>query len=254
MIDFADAPKGGAVLDIAHGSGESLALHLSAYPPPAHLHGLTSQRSETDDARQLLDSWPHTNTSIELFTASASYRAGKDLDHPLNPMRGFLGQPGDASGYEDDDEQQQVLQPGPPPYDLVYILDAIYHFPPAVPYFLASVFKVLRPGTGVVAFTDILPPPNVSNPLARLILPWVLSVPTRNLSNRPKSLSEYTELLQRIGFVDVKIEDWSEQVWSGFAGNLRQRSWPWQQVAKVVEAAERSGWKFVAVRGRSGAA
>lgn len=259
MIDFADAPSGGAILDIAHGSGESLALHLQANPSPTHLHGLTSLQAETDAARELLGRIPITNTSIELFTSSASYRAGKDFDHPLNPMRGFLGQQSrlleeDTTGYEDEDEQQDVLQvsAAPPPYDLVYILDAIYHFPPAVPYFLASVFKVLRPGVGVVAYTDIIPPAQVSNPLARLILPWVLSVPTRNIANRPANLEEYANLLEKIGYEDIRIEDWSDAVWKGFASNLRQRSWPWQQVAKVVEAADRTGWRFIAVRGRRG--
>jgi len=171
-------------------------------------------------------------------------------------MRGFLGRRFADSDIDDDpydsmdEEAERLPSTTPPPYDLVYVLDAIYHFPPAVPYFLASVIKVLRPGSGVIAYTDILPPPNVGALLGNLLLPPLLSVPARNLVSRPGSIQKYVELLNEIGYEDVVIEDWSGDVWNGFASNLRERGFLWRQVARFVEAADRSGWKFIAVRAK----
>lgn len=247
--------------DIAHGAGESLRLHLRSSTPPSYLHGLTSLPSESAQARALLDAIPHPNTSVQLFVSGASFRPGKDIDHPLNPMRGYLGKTStpdlndDVNGYEDEDEAQEVLKApaatgGPPPYDMVYILDAIYHFQPAVPHFLASALKVLRPGEGVIAYTDILPPPKVGNVLGHLILPPLLSVPARNIMSRPKDLDAYKELLVKIGYEDVRVEDWSKAVWPGFANDLRRRGLGWRLVAWVIGKAERAGWKFIAVRGQ----
>ena len=246
---------------MAHGAGESLKLHLSQIPPPNYLIGLTSQASETEAARRLVDSIPHPNTSVELITGSASYRPGKDLDHPLNPMRGYLGQQSPITHEDTDDEDihdeaQQVFSSpdGPPPYDLVYVLDAVYHFRPAVPYFLASVFQVLRPDQGVIAFTDILPPPSVNAFLGHLVLPPLLSIPARNIMNRPKSFDEYVDILERIGYSSIRIEDWSEGVWKGFSANLKERGLFWRLVGRAVDAAERNGWKFIAVRAKRPAA
>ena len=198
---------------------------------------------------------------MQLFVASASFRPTQDIDHPLNPMRGYTGQEGgqtraDEEDDEDDDENAYGIDTrsktlnSPPPYDLIYILDAIYYFPPSVPYYLASVLPSLRPGTGVLAFTDVLPPSSVSNVMGQLVLPMLLSVPARNIVNRPSTLEEYKELLERIGYVDVQIEDWSEHVWDGFADDLAKRGFAWSQVAKVIRGAKTSGWRFVAVRGR----
>jgi len=247
--------------DVAHGAGESLRLHLQSSPPPSHLHGLTSLPSESTQAQALLNTVPHPNTSIQLFVSGASFRPTKDIDHPLNPMRGYLGKTShpdlsdEVTGYEDDDEAQEVLKApaatgGPPPYDLIYVLDAIYHFPPAVPHFLASALKVLRPGEGVIAYTDILPPPKVGNVMGHLVLPPLLSVPTRNIMSRPKDLQAYREDLEKIGYEDVRVEDWSQAVWPGFAQNLRQRGLGWRLVAWVIGKAERAGWKFIAVRAK----
>lgn len=236
-----------------------LALHLSDSSPPAHLFALTSLPSETLAAQSLVsDRFPNITIPIDWFTGSATFERGKDLDHPLNPMRGYVGQrkdthsPFDADFIEanrnsDASERLAVL---PSQYDLVYILDAIYHFPPSVPYFLASVLPTLRSGTGIIAYTDILPPPNLNAPLGYLVLPTILGVPARNLMQRPKSFEEYQRLLEKIGFEEVVVEDWSEGVWKGLGRNLRDRGGVLGLLGRGVEAADRGGWKFIAVRAR----
>jgi hypothetical protein len=168
-------------------------------------------------------------------------------------MRGYLGKETLSEADEDEDDNDAYLQDTTGQstrYDLVYVLDAVYHFTPAVPYFAASVLPVLTPGTGVLAYTDILPPPDLSAVLGHLVLPPLVGVPAKNLVSRPKSLEEYRALLERIGYVDVVIEDWSSDVWAGFAKNLSDRGMMWSVVGRVARWADAAGWKFVAVRGR----
>ena len=136
------------------------------------------------------------------------------------------------------------------PFDLVYILDAIYHFQPAVPYFLATVLPTLRPGTGVIAYTDILPPSNLNAALGHLVLPIFLGVPARYVMQRPKDLDGYKRNLERIGFVDVIIQDWSEGVWEGLTRNLKGRGLIWRFIGGRIEAAQRGGCKYIAVKAR----
>ena len=68
--------------------------------------------------------------------------------------------------------------------------------------------------------------------------------------SRSQNLQDYTRLLEKIGFEDIHIEDWSEGVWNGVSTNLVQKGGTWRWVGKIVQAAERSGWRFVAVRAR----
>jgi hypothetical protein len=194
----------------------TLVLHLSSVPPPSHLHALTSLPHESKQARSLVESvYSNTSTEIQYFVSSASPRPGKDFDHPLNPMKGFLGGKSTPRSHiddEDEDEENLIEEPDvdalgggdPPPYDLIYILDAIYHFPPSLPYFLNTALHSLTPGNGIIAYTDIVPPPNLSPVLGYLILPWLLSVPSRNLVRRPEGLEGYKALLEKIGYEGVE--------------------------------------------------
>ena len=139
-------------------------------------------------------------------------------------------------------------EPSAPPYDLIYILDAIYHFQPSVGQFLSHVIHVLRPGRGVVAFTDVLPPSDLSSFMGHLVLPPLLSVPARNLVGKSRTMEGYMDTMHRLGYVDVEIQDWTEGVFSGLAKHLRSRGWLWDTAGRLVERADKSGWKFVAVR------
>jgi len=132
-------------------------------------------------------------------------------------------------------------------YDLIYILDSIYHFPPAVPHFLTTAIQSLSPG-GVIAYTDIIPPPNLPSWLGYWILPTALGVPTRNLMQRPKDLVAYKAQLEKIGYVDVRIDDWTAEVFPGFAKFMRTKGGPWTLVARGAEWAFKNEWKFIAVR------
>ncbi|KAL1410178.1 hypothetical protein Q8F55_004183 [Vanrija albida] len=279
LLQFADAKKDGNTLDVAHGAGDSLLIHLESNP--AQLHALTSLEDETLQARrklferaiiQKLNGFPYT-TEVKMHTLPATYKPGVHNEHPLNPMRGFVGG-GEAAAAADEEEEEPAAEDDaqatfsddddasasdsqPPandpraPFDLVYVLDSVYHFPPSVEAFAAQVLPALRKGSGVLAYTDALPPPSWSSLPLSLVGGFVaplLAVPPANLSHRPKTLDEYKALLERVGYTDVRVEDWSEHVWHGIADNLTARGGWWGVAGRVFGFADKTGWRYVAVR------
>lgn len=142
---------------------------------------------------------------------------------------------------------------GPPPYDLIYILDGIYHFPPSVPRFLKGIRHAVEPGTGVLAFTDIVPPATLSPLFARLVLSPLLGVPVANLLSRPKDLEAYKIMVEESGWTGVKVEDWSDHVFPGFASFLESKGSLWPYVGKLARRAHEAGWRIYAVRAQSDA-
>ncbi|WVQ63009.1 uncharacterized protein L199_001158 [Kwoniella botswanensis] len=260
---------GGNVLDIGHGAGESLLLHLNSSAPPRHLHGLTSLSADTKYAQNLLDIYTPEraiSTSVQLYTAPAQFNPTKDLNHPLNGMKGFMGEQKRALAYSDEDElleetdldltqgqgqgQLTLSEDAPPPYDLIYILDSIYHYPPSLIPFLQTLKPVLRKDKGIVVYTDILPPRKGLSRWKSWFVSYILSVPLPNLTDRSASLEGYKEMLEKEGWKDVVIEDWSEGVWKGFSNNLIGRGGRWEKVGRAVERVEKEGWRFVAVRAK----
>ncbi|GMK54539.1 hypothetical protein CspeluHIS016_0111250 [Cutaneotrichosporon spelunceum] len=266
LLTFADAGNE-RVLDIAHGPGDSLLLHLESNPK--HLTAITSLPSDTETAQQRVNQWflEHVGkTDITWYTGSATLRPSKDFDHPLYPMRGFLGD----SNAEDEDEEaaQQVVfdnaaeeadaetataeqakaQTGLDLYDLVYVLDALYHFTPSRSAYVASILPNLRPG-GVLAYTDILAPPSLAVLPGRILanlLSTFLRIPAPNLSSG-LTLEEYKAELEDMGY-NVQVEDWTTHVFPGLAANLKGRGKGWKAVGWLATKAAASGWKFVAVR------
>jgi SAM-dependent methyltransferase len=173
-------------------------------------------------------------------------------------MRGFLGEPGGTVEEEEqivfgEEDVEAPKQPkekaaGPEPYDLVYVLDALYHFPPSRGSFVASVLPNLRHG-GVLAYTDILAPPSLSAFPGRLLanlLSLLLRVPTANLVSG-LSLEEYKAALESTGYT-AQVEDWTTHVFPGLAANLKARGRAWSVAGWLAEKAVVSGWKYVAVR------
>jgi len=234
-------------------------MHLSQSPPPSSLIALTSLRSETTQAQELIqDRHPELAHIVTWHTNSASFHPSstspKNLEHPLNPMKGYMGtSDGSPAPVEEDYNEEfddvvaEMQQKPSGGYDLIYILDSIYHFPPAVPHFLTTAIQSLSLG-GVIVYTDIVPPANLSSWLGYWTLPTVLGVPTRNLMNRPKDLEAYKAQLEKIGYVNVRIEDWTKEVFPGFAKFLWTKGGFWKGVAKGVEWAFKTDWKFIAVR------
>lgn len=235
-------------------------MHLSQDPPPASLAALTSLKQETALAQQLVESrFPSSPCPIVWYTQSASFHPSstspQNLAHPLNPMKGYMGE-SLADQALDDDDVENLDDDGTPPsrpgtngFDLIYILDSIYHFPPAIPHFLTTALASLSPG-GVIAYTDVLAPANLSTFMGYWVLPTVVGVPARNLVQRPKTLDEYKKQLLKIGYAEVEIEDWTSDVFPGFSKFLKTRGGMWPLVGRGVDWAFEGGWRYVAVRAK----
>ena len=198
--------------------------------------------------------YPNITTEVEWYTTGASFVPTSGARHPLNPMRGYMGESrhllweGDADCAGDEEESEgEGNMTGPRTYDLTYILDAIYHFPPSLPHFLSTLLPTMTPG-GVLVYTDILPPPGLNNVLGRLVLPPLFAVPSRNLMHRDNDLERYKARMERVGFSGIEVHDWTEHVFAPLAEHLRSKGAIWRGVARLFEWAEKSGWKFIAVR------
>lgn len=244
-------------------------MHLESNPK--HLVAIASLPSDTETAQRRVNQYfiEHTGVPTETtwYTGSGAYRPNKDFDHPLYPMRGFLGETvrgkevvepvEEQVVFSDDEQVLEEAQPksqapeGPEPYDLVYILDAVYHFPPNLGTFVASVLPSLRKGSGVLAYTDIIAPPSLSKLPGRILANMIatfLRVPASNLSRGPKSLADYKDGLENMGYTNVRVEEWTRHVFPGLAANLKQRGGLWQIAGWLADKASSSGWKYVAVR------
>lgn len=207
-------------------------LHLSQ---GANVTGLTTLPADVASARTLV-STAYPESSVEFYTGSATYTRGNDVDHPLNAER--------------------VLASGPAqPFDLIYALDVAYHIPPTVLQFAADAHGALRSG-GVLAYTDVLPPAKLTAFPGRILGMWLalpLGLPHRNVIDRPADLAEYAAQLRDMGYDNVRIEDWSNNVWDGLAHNLEKRDGRgWQLAAKAFRYAGAHGWRYIAVRGEKG--
>nr|ODN98647.1 hypothetical protein L204_02611 [Cryptococcus depauperatus CBS 7855] len=239
------------------GGGRVLVLHLSQVTPPNHLHGLTSLASDTAKAKALVGNfYPNSSTHLDFFTFSAQFRPGKDIGHPLDPNGGYLKehihqQASDRMLYDDKHTGRCIYNADPEhikksPYNLVYILDSIYHYPPSLMMFLDSLRPILSP-SGLVVYTDLLPPQNISSLVAR-VLSYLFAVPLPNLIERPASIEEYRATLEKHGWKNVVVEDWSDNIWAGFSTHLKQSGGAWPLVGSVVRRAEKDGWRFIGVR------
>ena len=113
------------------------------------------------------------------------------------------------------------LEPGS--VDSIIALDCVYHFPLRL-RFLDQAARVLRPGgIGKVALTDLILGDETTF-LQRLLLRLICALTASGYGNF-KTAEEYLREFKEAGFVDVELQDISEDVFLGLAGFIgRQRS------------------------------
>ncbi|KAF7320421.1 CBS-domain-containing protein [Mycena kentingensis (nom. inval.)] len=186
LVEVVRLKAGARILDVGHGSGDSLLMLLShpAVPRPSHLSGITSlpahhKRSQARTAQV------GTDIPVTLYAGDAVLRAGI-LNHPF------------AVGKT---------------YDAILALDCAYHFNTRRD-FLQQAFAALAPG-GSIGLADICfaSPETTRMRIAKTILRLM---PVANAI----SMDEYVAQLQTIGFTDVHMEDMSKDVFGGFIGFL----------------------------------
>ena len=212
---------------MGHGSGDSLLLLLTHpdTPRPKILCGVTSLPGhyERSKARveNLLSSRPNLKdqTQVVLFQGDAVCRpAAISATHPLSASSEYT-------------------------FDTILALDCAYHFETRFD-FLRQCFGRLMPG-GRVALADICfeeKPPLIT----RLLLSLVLRLmPQRNIVTK----RAYVQGMEEMGYVDVQLEDITEDVFPGFCEFLEQQELGFRLLAKAVRLLQ--GWKgrFVLITG-----
>ncbi|KAL0580388.1 hypothetical protein V5O48_001633 [Marasmius crinis-equi] len=223
LILAVELEGGERVLDVGHGTGESLILLLThpSIPRPTSLTGITSlELHHQRSVARVEKVKPSTKeTAVSLYYGDAVYGPKEKQDHPLKPN-------------------------GAHEFDVVFALDCAYHFHTREE-FLGQVYEHLTPG-GRVALADIcfsgaaLKQMSLARSLLKLM-------PKENAI----SMEEYIETMQRIGYTDVKLEDISQDVFPGFTEFLRVRGMGWSFFAQVLNFyVRRGGARFVVAVGK----
>jgi predicted O-methyltransferase YrrM len=208
--------KSRSILDVGHGSGDSLLLLAKDYTPSL-LHGVTSAKGHALRAQTRL----------------------KGLKYAQNTR------------VYHDDAVAFLKRSNEPMYDFIFALDCAYHFRTRRD-FLKLCFTRLRPG-GKVALIDLVashpypssasnnvftPSPTLPRPkhhqaplstrIKHTITTMLTGVPLGNLI----PIDTYQTHLVSAGFEDITIKDTSHLVFPGFA-----------QVLKAYGLAEESTWR-----------
>ncbi|KAG6911918.1 hypothetical protein DXG01_000165 [Tephrocybe rancida] len=211
LIDAARCQNGDHILDVGHGTGESLMLLLSgtSSPRPSNVTGITSlpvhhHRSQ-DRVNVLLSSLPRPRPEVDLHLGDAVCQRAQ-ADHPL-----------DASS--------------PKLFDRILALDCAYHFNTRCD-FLRQAYPKLAPG-GRIALADICFDARMLQ--SRRL--WFLASVVRLLpAHNIVSGEDYVSQMKEMGYVDVELEDISAYVFPGFVRFLKARGLGWSWLpSKVIE-------------------
>ncbi|KAI0322732.1 hypothetical protein OF83DRAFT_1092674 [Amylostereum chailletii] len=214
----------GTILDVGHGSGDSLLLLLSHpdVPRPDVLCGITSLPGHRARSKarigHLLSSndEPDTQTRVFLFNSDAVFRSGISDSHPLST----------DSPYH---------------FDTVLALDCAYHLRTRFE-FLGQSFAHLVPG-GRIALADICfeRTPSV---FATLMLSLVFRVmPQSNVITKQQYVGE----MERIGYINVQLEDITQSVFPGFRKFLGGQGLGFRLFGRVLGWLEQWQGRFVIV-------
>ncbi|KZP31286.1 S-adenosyl-L-methionine-dependent methyltransferase, partial [Athelia psychrophila] len=221
LIKVARIKPGGNVLDVGHGTGESLVLQLSSpdAPRPARLSGITSLKAHYQRSLNRVTRL-HTETDVSLYHGDAIYRPNSQGSHPLDP----------SSTSE--------------PFTAILALDCAYHFKTRK-VFLEQSLRRLVPG-GRVALADIcFSQAALQSRFTRLLIRLCGLMPPVNVV----SPEEYVECMKAIGYDGIEIEDISRNVFPGFSKFLRGRGWGWAVFGSVIGWWAQEGMLFVLISG-----
>ena len=209
-------------LDVGHGCGDSLLLHLEhpSVPRPKRLFGITSQLQHYQRAVERTSERNPCSIDVTLVHGDAIYRGDTSTSSSLHPL--------DAKTYKDT-------------YTSILALDCAYHFN-SRRVFLEQSFTCLATG-GRIALGDICFAPGSLSLTTRLMIALMGSMPRENVT----TTDEYIATLREIGYVDVELEDITQDVFPGFVAFLKGRGLAFRILASHFERLVSRGMRFVIV-------
>ncbi|KAE9407725.1 hypothetical protein BT96DRAFT_914398 [Gymnopus androsaceus JB14] len=221
LIQTAQCKEQGKVLDVGHGTGESLILLLThpSIPCLSHLTGITSIPLHHKRSLERVKRIDSLGTTVSLHVGDAVHQETNTTTHPLSSS-------------------------SPTRFDTILALDCAYHFKTREA-FLTQSFERLE-GGGRIALADICfatAPPITWK--ARIIQGFLKLMSKENAI----SIDKYEACLKCIGFVDVIVEDISMDVFPGFVGFLRQRGPGWWIFGTIIYWYYIAGVRFVLASG-----
>ncbi|CAO1628855.1 unnamed protein product [Parajaminaea phylloscopi] len=262
-VKLADRQPAADVLDLGHGTGESLLLLLRHYRV-SRLDGVTLARREASTATRRI--------ARVLKGDGDSSRLG---DVPINVRHG------DALAYLRSTEPSETpADQGVTRYDFIFALDCAYHFQGSRAEFFQAAFKRLKPG-GTLGLFDIFastpypattgkdirarhwfhpevhlrPPSRAAFTFAQSIKLKAFSLLVRAPRDNLCSFTTYHELLGAAGFTDVNVTDVSSAVFPGFSHfltSLSQQRWRGQAVSWSMKHSMAAFGNFVQDWARGG--
>ncbi|CAE6429704.1 unnamed protein product [Rhizoctonia solani] len=237
LVQASKCIAGGRVLDVGHGAGESLLLHLThpEVPRPSSLFGITSLKFQHDRAatRIMGTSYPN-EIKVQLYLGDAVYHPASG--DPLSPKSSvqIIRHPLEPNDANDP-------TPPHPSYTSIIAIDCAYHFRTREQFLVQSA-QSLAPG-GSIALADMCINTSTPNPAMHVLrrLYFILfSIDPVNMV----TIQEYKETMERLRYQNVVIEDISPSVFPGFTGFLKKRGIGWWIFAQMVEV----WWKTCGAR------
>lgn len=240
LVRTSQMKPGAVVLDVGHGTGESIINLLSnnAVPRPSHVTGITSLLSH---AQRTAERAKTLTVTTDVPSSSGSPSLKVTIVHGDAVYNPKLHDPTSAFG---------GVHPFSPlfpaqSFDTIFALDCAYHFRTRRA-FLSQAFDKLSVN-GRIALADICFVDGQSNKIATLWA-WMIGIPRENMINA----DEYETMLEDIGYVDVEVEDVTKDVFPGFLAFLRTQGVRWVIVAEIMEKVASSGARYVVVGARKG--
>uniref|UniRef100_A0A8H8CPS6 phosphoethanolamine N-methyltransferase n=1 Tax=Psilocybe cubensis TaxID=181762 RepID=A0A8H8CPS6_PSICU len=216
---------GARVLDVGHGTGESLLFLLSepSLPRISHLVGITSlevHHERSVDRVHKLQALRDIDTIVDLYHADAICTDRANPAHPLSTLSNET-------------------------FDVILALDCAYHFNTRR-LFLEQAYTKLERG-GTVALADICFSSDALKTRRTQFLVSVLRLmPRHNVISK----EDYVAQMKRIGYSDVVLEDITDDVFPSFSRFLKTQGWGWWVLGKVIDWYASAGARFVIVSGK----
>ncbi|KAH8102607.1 hypothetical protein BXZ70DRAFT_929208 [Cristinia sonorae] len=230
LIAAAQCQVNGNVLDVGHGSGESLLLHLRhpSVPRPSHITGITSLEAHyTRSLERVKQCQADLGVAdkVTLYHGDAVYRPTdkkQDYPHPLNPTSRLR------------------------PFTTILALDCAFHFRTRHDFLVQS-YTRLAPG-GRIALADICfsRGSGWKRGVVRRLVGLLGVMPAENMI----TVCDYVRDMEVIGYEDVVVEDITEDVFPGLIKFLGGREIGWKVFARMMGLLPAAGARFVIISGR----